>query len=186
MENSRKTCSSLFYSAVFSLCVFTYTSVFVSAHSASVSFEKEAPPYLIDIGYDSVAPIAGEHGRFDFSLRHLNTKDPAEFSEVWVRVLRGEKTFLATGIQKQEIGPTTLLFVFPREGSYTLEASYRSAGGGEIAKAAFSIPVLPTEESFWSLYSAYAIFFLAGILLGGAGAFIFRRNLAANILRLRK
>ena len=152
----------------------------VQAHSSGLSFEATSTPYIVDIGYDIVSFYAGESVRFDFTLKDEKTDDEETFDHVWIRILRDSKTLLATGIRKQEIGPTTLLFVFPLEGLYTLETSYRSADGEDIAKATFPISVLPIEESLWSRYGGYMVPLLAGLLIGAAAVIIFRPRMAVH------
>ncbi len=115
-----------------------------SAHTTGASWNATSGPYTVDVGYDPVTFTAGQYTRFDFLLWNgpANTSDQKDFSQIWVRIVRDDNhTLLATGIWKQPVGPTTLLFEFAEAGSYTLEVSYRDRDGNDIAVAKFPITV---------------------------------------------
>ncbi len=113
-----------------------------SAHGEGKSWEYKAGHYLIDIGYDSDIFVAGNYVRFDFDLKDQKTLEPSAAAQIWVRILKnGEGTLLATGIHDQPVGATTLLYVFPEKGDYTLEASFRDDSGHDIATTSFPISV---------------------------------------------
>lgn len=145
------------------------------AHSEGASFEKQTGDYLIDIGYDPAPPEAGRAALFDFGLTRISNNTPAPYDHVWVRVRDAESTLFASGIYHQGSGPTTLLYTFPKEGTYTLETSYRGARG-EIASASFSVPVTPeaAEPLSQAPWFTPALFF-AGVCVGVLGLMFYRR-----------
>lgn len=113
------------------------------AHTTGSSWNVPSGPYTVDVGYDPITFVAGQYTRFDFLLWKgpANTSPPAPFDQVWIRIQKEDDTLLATGILKQSVGPTTLLYEFTQPGSYTLEASYRDADGNDIATSSFPITV---------------------------------------------
>lgn len=149
------------------------------AHFVGNSWEYLTGKYLIDVGYDTNAFSAGSYVRFDFALKDAVTKDPSGFSSVWVRMVEGKEqksTILATGIHRQEVGPTTLLFVFPKKGEYSMEASFRNAKGEDMATTSFPIVV---EAGPGTDVTPYLIAFI-GVLAGATA------HWAAHALRRRK
>ncbi|MEK7505493.1 MAG: hypothetical protein AAB597_01150 [Patescibacteria group bacterium] len=112
----------------------------VFAHSSGVSFEQKVGAYLVDIGYDPEALVTGATQVFDFSLK--KNGQAVEVASIWTRILWGEKTYLATGVNVPDLGKPTLLFTFQNPGAYSLEASFRSQSGGELVKTSFPISVV--------------------------------------------
>lgn len=141
------------------------------AHGDGASFEATSSPYLIDVGYEPEEFVAGYASTFDFGLSDEDGKD-IEFETVWVRFTKDGKTYFATGLGKQLIGRTTLLYVFDSPGTYELHVSYRR-GGEEVAEAAFPFEVESGEEGS-TLPLTAIIGFVLGALLG-AGAMFIRR-----------
>lgn len=133
--------------------------------------------YTVDIGYDPTTFVAGTYTRFDFLLWKgpANTGDPVDYAQIWIRITRsGNNTVLATGIWKQPIGPTTLLYEFQDPGNYTLEASYRDKDGNDIAIA--SIPITVAAASGGSSYGLLILSFVCGALFGAFLLFSIRRR----------
>jgi len=157
------------------LLVFSYGGI-AYAHTTGASWNTVVGQYTADLGYDPATFAAGQYTRFDFLLWKgpANTGTPADFSQIWVRIVRDDNdTLLATGIWKQPVGPTTLLFEFTEPGSYKLEASYRDVDGNDIAVASFPITVAAGSSSsgtFLPLLIAILAF-----IAGGAAAVIVLR-----------
>ena len=143
--------------------------LYVSAHSTGASWEQPVgTTYFIDVGYDPISITAGQSARFDFSLWSDTVKTkPAKFDEVWTRVVSQDKnTLLATGIRRQPLGPTTLLYTFEQGGSYSLQVSFRTVTGDEIAAAVFPFTVSQTVPL------AYLFVIASGLLGALLGAFV--------------
>ncbi len=140
------------------------------AHGSGVSFEKDVGDFRVDIGYDLEQFMVGERAVFDFSLYKI-PGILTSFEEVWVRILKADEVYLATGIKRSELGKTTLLFRFGSDGLYTLETSFRK-GGEELAKASFPVEILRINEGANSerrigIYGILLVFGLvAGVFLG--------------------
>ena len=135
----------------------------VYAHATGASLYATTSPYVIDVGYDPTVVFAGESTRFDFVLASEKTGASVPYSQVWIRIKDEEHTLLATGIFRQPFGPTTLLYVFPKPGTYTVQPSYRDADGNELAVASFSVVVQSAQEGD----SSRQILLLTGALLIG-------------------
>jgi len=147
----------------------------VVAHSTGVSFEARVEPYLVDIGYEPARIEAGISERFDFKLWRGEAGIPEEYAHVWVRLLGEEGTELATGIYRHSTGPTTLLYRFPTEGDYRIEASYRSAGGTELVKAVFPFRVEPaTNAGFLGMADLMPLYAVVGFMIAAGAGFWLR------------
>lgn len=139
----------------------------VFAHATGASLYATTSPYVIDLGYDPVVAFAGESMRFDFVLANEKTNTNAAYAQVWVRIKDEEQTLLATGVFRQPFGPTTMLYVFPKPGTYTIQPSYRDADGNELASASFPIQVQSSQSrSPFPDIILYGALVLAGIVLG--------------------
>lgn len=98
----------------------------LSGHNSGASLKKSVSPYIVDIGYDPVSPVAGGRLLFDFTLVDTALMS-IPFDYVWVRIEKDKRTILATGITKAEYGPTALLFAIPDDlsGEFKLFARYQ-------------------------------------------------------------
>lgn len=163
-------------------CTLSFAGV-AEAHTTGASLNETSGPYTVDLGYNPIAIEARDYATFDFLLWKgpANTGEPADYAQVWIRVLKGKETLLATGVMHQAYGPTTLLYTFPDEGTYSIEASYRKANGDEIAAATFPMKVLPpSDEMPFVQYIVAVASALAGAALGfGIGRSLRRKELAA-------
>ena len=153
--------------------------VSVSAHAVGAFWTAQDGEYTADVGYDPATFTAGEYTRFDFLLWRgpADTGELTDFAQVWVRILavNEKNTVLATGIWKQPIGPTTLLYEFQKAGKYTIETSYRDVQGNDIAVASFPVDVAAADSSmFASLMPLLAL--CIGIGIGAAAAILFGRR----------
>lgn len=144
----------------------------VFAHGTESSWNIPSGSYTVDVGYDPSTFVAGQYTRFDFLLWRggEKTNSSAAFNQVWIRIQKGGDTLLATGILKQPVGPTTLLYEFTTPGSYTLDASYRDAEGNDIATS--SIPITVEGGRGGSPIVLPLMLFIAGALLGGFLVFV--------------
>ena len=151
---------------VLAACMFISSGT-ANAHSDGASFEQEVGGFIIDVGYDPVAPTAGLYERFDFNLVGANDT-PVEFAEVWTRIVNTDnsETLLATGVRKQPTGPTTLLYTFAQSGNYSLQVSFRKANGDEIAAASFPLEVGASnaDTSVPGWVSSVALGIMVGII----------------------
>lgn len=116
-----------------------------SAHAFGASLEATSTPYFIDIGYDPDPIQAGRAARFEIELRDLDRIMVQDHEYVWVRILRERETILATGIHRQFFGPTTLLYTFEESGPHTIDVSYRTREGKELAQAEFLVDVVQRD-----------------------------------------
>lgn len=144
----------------------------VDAHGLGASFEATSTPYIVDVGYDPVDFVAGYSSRFGLELLN-EARDILEYDHAWVRITREGVTVLATGIAKQSLGPTTLLYVFQTPGEYTLHVSYRTE---EDVLAEASFPIQVVEDGRFGSFSPWiAAAFVAGFLLATVAFVAWRR-----------
>ncbi len=142
----------------------------LEAHATGASWELKQDNYVIDVGYDPLVFEEGSYARFDLALKNEDGS-PAVFSEVWVRIVQNKNTLLATGVRHEPIGPTTLLYVFPAEGQYSLEASFRTDTGTELSVGTFPITVASAQSSLPWLLPTLAL------ILGACIGFALARSL---------
>lgn len=134
----------------------------VLAHATGQSFEQVMGDFKIDVGYDVSSFRAAETVRFDFNLAQELTKEDVAYTDVWVRIVQGNKTVFATGVNKPAIGKAGMTFTFPEPGMYDLSVRFEN-GAGSIVETKFPITVEPSEaavakEQERDKYKRYAIF----------------------------
>jgi len=153
----------------------------VSAHNVGRSFEQEVGNYFIDIGSSELSIRAGEPAAFDFDILAKDSKEPAPFASVWVRVEDGRKLLFAGGIAKASIGKTVMTYSFPHKGAFTLSVRFQSEGGS-LAEASFPLTVeQPLSASGTQKFSFSRDLIgggLAGLIVGFAASFMFRKRTA--------
>lgn len=155
--------------AALALCFFSSGA---SAHTSGAAYEQKSGAYTTDIGYSPTIFTASDYASFDFLLWRgpVNTGEPADYAQVWVRIIHEKNTLLATGIFNQPFGPTGLLYDFARPGEYVLEASFRTEEGDEIASSTFPITVEKSPDAF--PLDPYGIPLLSGFLALIVGALL--------------
>jgi hypothetical protein len=161
--------------------IFFAFGVPVYAHTTGASWTMPSDAYTVDIGYDPVTFTEGQYTRFDFLLWKgpANTGTASDFAQVWIRITKSDgDTVLATGIWKQPIGPTTLLYEFSEAGTYTIETSYRDKDGNDIAVAS-NVAVVRTGPIDPTMYVIAAGSFVTGVLLGLVAMLFLRKRRSA-------
>lgn len=169
---------SVFFLATL-LASFSFAQI-ASAHTTGASFTQTSNGYTIDVGYNPISITARDYASFDFlfwkgaATSPTNpTGTPADYAQVWIRIIRDKETLLATGVMHQQYGPTTLLYSFPEAGNYTMEASFRTAEGDEIAIASIPISVAPAAGQ---TPVGPVLWGLLGLLAGVAAGFVLARR----------
>lgn len=143
-----------------------------AAHGTGASLEKMVGEYKVDIGYDPPVLEAKDPIYFDFTLLS-ETGERAEFSDIWVRVMKGKQTAFATGIHKPSFGNSTMIYMFPEGGEYELKVRFQNEGEA-LAEASFPLAVekAATGAGFPGFIWLAAGLFggaIAGFLVGFAG-----------------
>jgi hypothetical protein len=147
-----------------------------SAHATLASFEKEVPQGYIDIGYDPDPVKAG--GRLLLNLDLLQEKGGASvpFDQVWVRVHEDSKTYLATGVGRARLGPTTVLLQLPENTTEKLSLFVRfEKNGTPVAEAEFPVPVETVSPV--SRYAGALLMLVFGLVIGAVVSYgVMRRQ----------
>jgi len=158
-------------SILFIVCAFTAgaLSQVASAHTTGVPLEKSVGEYVIDVGTDASPIYAGNAIRFDFDLKDAKTKDSKTYAQTWVRITNAEssRTWLATGLIRQPVGPSTLLYIFDTPGSYVLNVSFRDGNADEIASSSFPLTVAAVDSTPVSFNVVVFLVSLLVVLIGG-------------------
>ena len=148
----------------------------VSAHGIGQKFEKEAGPYLVDIGSNTLTFRAGDIIALDFNILEKETRQNAEFTDIWMRIEKENKIFVAGGLSKARFGGTFLSYVFPEAGEYKLFVRFQN---GEEVLAEMEFPLVVEERKnqqsgFSGFYSVVLSFILGGVM--SAGTMLFFRK----------
>ena len=150
----------------------------LGAHSSGASFEEQKGEYTIDIGYDPVDPVAGDRLVLDFELWDGDKADEVPFTRAWVRIERDKKIVLATGVGKASVGPTTLLFVLPEPGDYSLMVRYENTDG-PIVEHVFPLTVREVESESGTQRQYMIAALLGGVIVFGVLLWIIVRRRTA-------
>ena len=100
-------------------------------------FEKTAGEYTIGIGTDVYTLVAGDPIRFDLNLYKKESKEPIEFSDIWVRIVEKkggsfDRTIFAGGIHNPQFGYAGMTSILPNQGQYELIVIFNNKDGNPI------------------------------------------------------
>lgn len=144
------------------------------AHGEGVSLEKTVTGGYIDIGYDPDPFLAGGKLLLNFDLLQEKGGTRIPFDRVWVRMHKNNVTYLATGISRATLGPTTLVMQLPEVAAGDITISVRfEKGDGVLAEADFSIHVQAATRSFDIPLLSIAL--LLGVIVGAGSLYLVRR-----------
>lgn len=144
----------------------TLSPSLVSAHSNEKSFEQKVGQYKIDVGYEPSEFEDNSPATFDFNISDTKTGEDVDFTDAWVRIESGNTTFFATGVFKQSLGATTLVYTFPKPGNYNLYVRFENKEN-QIAETTIPITVISNSEQATGLLFQNNITGM-GVLLGVA------------------
>ena len=157
---------------------FLCTLGLAQAHGSGASEEKVIDGYLVDVGLSAEMFTAGEAARFDFSLTDAISEDEMPFTDVWFRINKERKVFLATGIHVPNLGQTGISYVFPTAGEYEIHVRYQN-DGEKIVEHSFMMTVADSiEEGAESPLSnvVVSVGFIVAFLLGWIIGFVVRKK----------
>lgn len=162
------------------------------AHSAGYSFEQKVGNYKIDIGYDTKPIEANAPVTFDFNIKDVKTDEYLDFGDAWVRFENENTTYFATGVYRQPLGATTLVYTFSKPGNYSMYVRFENKDQ-QIVEATIPITVNPNSEqdSNNPLFQlpAVAIGLVLGIVLGTTlltSGLLLRKSLRKNQQQAKK
>lgn len=151
------------------------------AHTTGSYVEKQVGEYILDIGYDPAQLIAGDRVIFDLGVLRAD-RSPIEYDNVWVRLVQGSTTLLATGIARQEYGPTTLLYRLPQESAEPLVANLRfELKDGTHLESSIELPVSALSGPFYTKTWVLCVAVAALGALAAAAAFSMARRRSATL-----
>ena len=137
----------------------------VSAHSTGASFEKTVDNYLIDVGYSEVSIQEGTPVRFDFDLFDAQEQTtPKEFSDAWIRISQGNKTFFAGQLGRPQLGKTGITLVIPEAGEYELYVRYNN-DNESVVETIFPLQVEVNPETETQQQRKRIIIAFGGVIL---------------------
>ena len=148
---------------------FLFTN-FALAHGGGESLEKVVGEYRIDIGYDPAIIEAARPSFFDFDLLFNETGGRSEFSDIWVRIMKGKQTVFASGVHKPSFGNTTMVYTFSEGGEYSIDVRFQNEGG-KIAEASFPLTVQSTPSATGSGSGISFLWLVIGAAMGVVGGF---------------
>lgn len=148
-----------------------------SAHSIGQSLERTINGYRIDVGHDPQDFSAGKPIHFDFSLSHTTTALPSEvaFTNVWVRIAKGNSIFFAGWLHEPNFGLASMSYTFPEAGTYEFTVRYLKEEGSDnmpVVETTFALDVggvadslFQTSTFLWGLLSGLGVGFLLGVVI---------------------
>jgi len=147
-----------------------------SAHDFGSSFEEEVGDSLIDIGYSVEEFTDDSSVIFSFEIKD-ETGAMADFSDVWVRIIKEQSTVFATGVHNARLGGALMTYKFPEVGEYELSVRYQN-DGKKVAEAVFPLTVgrgtTSSKGAGGALYAALG--FVGGLVLGVIPLMLLRRR----------
>jgi len=148
-----------------------YPSI-LHAHGTGASIEKVVGNYLIDLGYDPEILESDNSIIFDFDLAINETGERADFTSIWIRIVREKQTLFASGIHRPSFGNTTMLYTFPQSGEYELITRFQSEGD-TIAETSFPLKVESGSRASGSgLVSRFLVWIILSMAVGAISGFI--------------
>ena len=155
-----------------------------SGHGRGASLEEKVGEYLVDIGYEPETLQSEESAVFDFSLLSAENGEEVDFTDIWVKVSKGNRAYFASGLAKARIGKTAMTYVFSEGSEYTLFVRFQNEGE-KIVETSFPLSVVeksdPIESSVPQKREPGTPDFLIGGLVGLVAGFA-----ASLFLKTRK
>lgn len=165
----------LFLGSVLCLSFFCIGAPGAHAHESGRSVEVDAGLYLIDVGLPDPV-VAGQQTYLDFKLWQKNPADAADYTDVWVRIMKGDTLLLATGVAHLSVGSTGLLYTFPEAGAYQVSVRFEK-GADSLAETEFSVKAQegePGQTDSGRLFAA-ALGFVGGVAVLSAVLYLKKR-----------
>jgi hypothetical protein len=135
---------------------------------AAVSFahlengvDKQVGPYLLDVGWEPAAPVAGTPVFFAVNVADYETHERTDFDQVWVRFSKGDRIAYA-GTLSMDRGSTSFSYEFPEAGVWEMDVRF----GNYSDKVEVFVPGESKQDNL--------IWLAGGAVLGGALVFILR------------
>jgi len=120
---------------------------FAHAHGgAGQSVEKIVGEYLVTLEYSELSLTADESVRFTFELSLNEAAENVPFTDIWVRIMEGNKLLFAGLIKEADFSPTGISYAFPKGGEYELTARFQNEGEA-IAETSFPLTVEESEQA---------------------------------------
>ena len=142
------------------------------AHSHGVGQELTAISgrYVVDIATNALEFSTRVPVVFDFSLREAEALAP--YDSVWVQIKQDEKVLVVGALSSLFSREPSLVYRFPASGAYTLNTLFYN-DEEVVAEATFPLKVSTSEST--PTDQRMVIGALVGVILGGAGVFLFQR-----------
>ena len=147
------------------------------AHGGGQTVQKESGEYLIRLDAVSARMMSGIAERINFEIERSDQKETVPFTHVWVRILAPDGDFLFAGnVSAAPHGFVTgVSYLFPLPGAYEITVRFLD-GERAVAEAELHLVVAEgeTKEVFSGELLRGALFFVAGLLMGGVFALVWR------------
>jgi hypothetical protein len=85
--------------------------------------DKQEGPYLLDLGWEPKAPIAGEPAFFAINIVDYESQNKTNFSSAWVRFSKGDRIAFAGDIGMDE-GSGSFSYEFPEAGAWEMDVKF--------------------------------------------------------------
>lgn len=134
----RARCSRFF---LFVVVIFLAPLAIVKGHGLGVVLEEVVDRYVVTVNISEQTVRTNEPVRFDFLLFDEATQEEVPFTDLWMRISRGQLMYFAGGISRPEFGATGFSYRFIEEGEYSVNVRYQQDGNGIVE---YTIPVVVT------------------------------------------
>lgn len=118
------------------------TNVF--AHGNYELLTRDVGNYTVESTYDPLDSSLGLSSPITFYLKDKSTNTDATYQTIWVKITQGYTTVFSAPITKPDIGPTSMMFRFPKEGDYELNLRFQNEDEF-IAEASFPLKIVSFE-----------------------------------------
>jgi len=155
------------------------TIQFALAHGTGATTQQLVGEYTISIDFSPTVLDAGSPATFAFELERTETNEFIDFTDIWVRVVQGHKTFFATGVHKPQFGRTVMTYTFPDAGEYEIFVRFQNVAE-PLAETSFPVIIEEAESEEGSSRNPFTLLSLVfagvfGLLVGSLATFLFKK-----------
>ena len=174
----------LLYLAVSLFSVMTLFG-FAHAHGLGGGIDKVVDGYLIDFGYSPEELVSGANIQFTAGLVDNESKEIADFENVWVRISKANRVLFASTLEKSMSQDASFLYNFSEPGIYEITVRFQKFNeevpetrlAETIVETSFDVNIAGAAAERKSRVSGGLIIgFISGAILGIIISLILRRK----------
>jgi len=144
----------------FILALFIYVllgNTSVLAHGVGGGEDKTIDNFIIDFGYNELAPLSNKPLMLTFELSDKLTNEYYEFNSAQIKVINNKNELLFRGQAYPDIpGRVTMVYAFPEDGLYTIDLSFVEDKKA-LVETSFTLQVGSPKKGFLSSITSFFI-----------------------------